>query len=86
MPIELYTAITPSIRHLRPFGSALYVGTPLRGKLGMKAKKKPQQSNSGAVQAFPRLKFSDYEVVENGDDDETVNNISKPPYLKIQIQ
>ncbi|GFV89340.1 retrovirus-related Pol polyprotein from transposon TNT 1-94 [Trichonephila clavipes] len=33
--------IKPSIRHLRPFGSTLYVGTPrpLRGKLDPKAKK-----------------------------------------------
>ncbi|GFR00853.1 retrovirus-related Pol polyprotein from transposon TNT 1-94 [Trichonephila clavata] len=40
-PIELYTGIKPSIRHLRPFGSTLYVGTsrPLRGKLDPKAKK-----------------------------------------------
>ncbi|GFY40580.1 retrovirus-related Pol polyprotein from transposon TNT 1-94 [Trichonephila inaurata madagascariensis] len=36
---------------------------------------KPQQSNSGAVLAFPGLKFSDYEVVENCDYDRTVNNI-----------
>ncbi|GFW03591.1 uncharacterized protein TNCV_3988101 [Trichonephila clavipes] len=37
---------------------------------------KPQQSNSGAVLASPGLKFYDYEVVENGDDDDkTVNNI-----------
>ncbi|GFS81526.1 uncharacterized protein TNCV_3435831 [Trichonephila clavipes] len=37
---------------------------------------KPQQSNSGAVLASPGLKFSDYEVVENCDDeDKTVNNI-----------
>ncbi|GFU40786.1 retrovirus-related Pol polyprotein from transposon TNT 1-94 [Trichonephila clavipes] len=103
----------PSIRHLRPFGSTLYVGTPrpLRGKLDPKAKKgilvgfalgtrgyrvwipedskvietsnvhfqKPQQSNGGAVLASPNLKFSDYEVFENGDDDtdedERVHNI-----------
>ncbi|GFY10359.1 copia protein [Trichonephila clavipes] len=34
-PIELYIGVKPSIRHLRPFGSTLYVGTPrpLRGKL-----------------------------------------------------
>ncbi|GFW98518.1 copia protein [Trichonephila clavipes] len=40
-PIELYIGIKPSIRHLRPFGSTLYVGTPrpLRGKLDPKAKK-----------------------------------------------
>ncbi|GFX09416.1 retrovirus-related Pol polyprotein from transposon TNT 1-94 [Trichonephila clavipes] len=105
--------IKPSIRHLRPFGSTLYVGTPrpLRGKLDPKAKKgilvgfalgtrgyrvwipedskvietsnvrfqKPQQSNGGAVLASPNLKFSDYEVFENGDDDtdedERVHNI-----------
>ncbi|GFS92962.1 retrovirus-related Pol polyprotein from transposon TNT 1-94 [Trichonephila clavipes] len=40
---------------------------------------KPQQSNGGAVLASPNLKFSDYEVFENGDDDtdedERVNNI-----------
>ncbi|GFS37583.1 hypothetical protein TNIN_312121 [Trichonephila inaurata madagascariensis] len=36
---------------------------------------KLQQSNSGAVLASPSLKFPDYEVVENGDDDKTVNNI-----------
>ncbi|GFR31117.1 hypothetical protein TNCT_316521 [Trichonephila clavata] len=36
---------------------------------------KPQQSNSRAVLASPSLKFSDYEVFENGDDNETVNNI-----------
>ncbi|GFY02293.1 copia protein [Trichonephila clavipes] len=112
-PIELYIGIKPSIRHLRPFGSTLYVGTPrpLRGKLDPKAKKgilvgfalgtrgyrvwipedskvietsnvrfqKPQQSNGGAVLASPNLKFSDYEVFENGDDDtdedERVNSI-----------
>ncbi|GFW22180.1 retrovirus-related Pol polyprotein from transposon TNT 1-94 [Trichonephila clavipes] len=112
-PMELYIGIKPSIRHLRPFGSTLYVGTPrpLRGKLDPKAKKgilvgfalgtrgyrvwipedskvietsnvrfqKPQQSNGGAVLASPNLKFSDYEVFENGDDDtdedERVNNI-----------
>ncbi|GFT45876.1 hypothetical protein TNCV_2250221 [Trichonephila clavipes] len=79
-PVELYIGIKPSIRHLRPFGSILYVGTPrrLRGKLDPKAKKgilKPQQSNSGAVLASPGLKFSDYEVVENCEDDKTVNNI-----------
>ncbi|GFU27522.1 retrovirus-related Pol polyprotein from transposon TNT 1-94 [Trichonephila clavipes] len=112
-PIELYIGIKPSIRHLRPFGSTLYVGTPrpLRGKLDPKAKKgilvgfalgtrgyrvwipedskvietsnvrfqKPQQSNGGAVLASPNLKFSDYEVFENGDDDtdedERVHNI-----------
>ncbi|GFX40394.1 retrovirus-related Pol polyprotein from transposon TNT 1-94 [Trichonephila clavipes] len=108
-PIELYIGIKPSIGHLRPFGSILYVGTPrpLRGKLDPKDKKgvlvgfalgtrgcrvwipddsrvietsnvhfqKPQQSNSGAVLAFPGLKFSDYKVVENCDDDKTVNNI-----------
>ncbi|GFS97429.1 hypothetical protein TNCV_733601 [Trichonephila clavipes] len=48
---------------------------------------KPQQSNSGAVQAPPDLKFSDYKVVENGDgvdEDETVNNI--PSYHKIKFQ
>ncbi|GFX42221.1 copia protein [Trichonephila clavipes] len=40
-PIELYIGIKPSIRHLRPFGYILYVGTPrpLRGKLDPKAKK-----------------------------------------------
>ncbi|GFW76637.1 uncharacterized protein TNCV_4943551 [Trichonephila clavipes] len=39
---------------------------------------KPQQSNKEAVLASPGLKFSDYELVENGndvDEDETVNNI-----------
>ncbi|GFQ63864.1 hypothetical protein TNCT_15521 [Trichonephila clavata] len=35
---------------------------------------KPQQSSSGAVLVPPDLKFSDHEVVENGDD-EIVNNI-----------
>ncbi|GFY10628.1 hypothetical protein TNCV_2194491 [Trichonephila clavipes] len=44
-----------------------------------KYKRKPQQSNGGAVLASPNLKFSDYEVFENGDDDtdedERVNNI-----------
>ncbi|GFR25368.1 hypothetical protein TNCT_463961 [Trichonephila clavata] len=35
---------------------------------------KPQQRNNGAVLAPPGLKFSDYEVVEN-DDEETVTNI-----------
>ncbi|GFT70821.1 retrovirus-related Pol polyprotein from transposon TNT 1-94 [Trichonephila clavipes] len=73
---------------LLPFGSTLYVGTPrpLRGKLGLKAKKGIlagfalgtrgyRQSNSGAVLVSPGLKFSDYKVVENGDDDKTVNNI-----------
>ncbi|GFX73365.1 CCHC-type domain-containing protein [Trichonephila clavipes] len=111
-PIELYIGIKLSIRHLRPFGSTLYMGTPrpLRGKLDPKAKKgilvgfalgtrgyrvwipedskvietsnirfqKPQQSNGGAVLVSPNLKFSDYEVFENGDDDtddERVNNI-----------
>ncbi|GFY59246.1 retrovirus-related Pol polyprotein from transposon TNT 1-94 [Trichonephila inaurata madagascariensis] len=38
--------------------------------------RKPQQSNSGDALASPGLKFSDYEVVENCDDDgKTVNNI-----------
>ncbi|GFW22744.1 copia protein [Trichonephila clavipes] len=108
-PIELYIGIKPSIRHLRPFGSTLYVGTPkpLRGKakkgilvgfaLGTRGYRvwipedskaietsnvrfqKPQQSNGGAVLASPNLKFSDYEVFENGDDDtdedERVHNI-----------
>ncbi|GFX65762.1 retrovirus-related Pol polyprotein from transposon TNT 1-94 [Trichonephila clavipes] len=103
-PIELYIGIKPSIRHLRPFGSILYVGIPrpLRGKVDPKAKKgillgfalgtrgyrvwiledskvtetsnvsfqKPQQSNSAAVLASPRLKFSDYKMVENGDDED----------------
>ncbi|GFY30254.1 retrovirus-related Pol polyprotein from transposon TNT 1-94 [Trichonephila clavipes] len=40
---------------------------------------KPQQSNGGAVLASPNLKFSDYKVFENGDDDtdedEGVHNI-----------
>ncbi|GFW17191.1 CCHC-type domain-containing protein [Trichonephila clavipes] len=40
---------------------------------------KPQQSNGGAVLASPNLKFSNYEVFENGDDDtdedERVHNI-----------
>ncbi|GFS84307.1 CCHC-type domain-containing protein [Trichonephila clavipes] len=36
---------------------------------------KPQQRNSGAVLASPGLKFSDYEVVQNCEDDKTVNNI-----------
>ncbi|GFW65660.1 hypothetical protein TNCV_3550831 [Trichonephila clavipes] len=36
---------------------------------------KPQQSNNGAVLASPGLKFSDYKVVENCEDDKTVNNI-----------
>ncbi|GFR19727.1 hypothetical protein TNCT_689511 [Trichonephila clavata] len=36
---------------------------------------KPHQSSSGAVLVPPGLKFSDHEVVENGDDDEIVNNI-----------
>ncbi|GFX28715.1 hypothetical protein TNCV_547421 [Trichonephila clavipes] len=78
-PIELYIGIKPLNRHLRPFGSILYVVTsrPLRDKLDPKAKKgtlKPQQSNSGASSG---LKFSVYEVVENGDDDDdkTLNNI-----------
>ncbi|GFT02235.1 uncharacterized protein TNCV_84881 [Trichonephila clavipes] len=41
-PIELHIAIKPSIRHLRPFGSILYLGTPrpFREKLDLKAKKK----------------------------------------------
>ncbi|GFX09033.1 retrovirus-related Pol polyprotein from transposon TNT 1-94 [Trichonephila clavipes] len=100
--------IKPSIRHLRPFGSILYVRTPrpLRGKLDPKAKKgilvgfapgtryrvwipedsrvietsnvrfqKPQQSNSGVALVSPGFKFSDYEVVENCEDDKTVNSI-----------
>ncbi|GFQ90683.1 hypothetical protein TNCT_67381 [Trichonephila clavata] len=46
---------------------------------------KPQQSSSGAVLLPPGLKFSDHEVVENGDDDEIVNN-SQSPCHKIQIQ
>ncbi|GFY74472.1 hypothetical protein TNIN_7721 [Trichonephila inaurata madagascariensis] len=80
MSTELYIGIKPSIRHLRPFDSTLYVGTsrPLREKLDPKAKNgilKSQQSNSGAVLASPGLKFSDYEVVEGSDVDKTVNNI-----------
>ncbi|GFU78309.1 hypothetical protein TNCV_12111 [Trichonephila clavipes] len=44
----------------KTFGSTLYVETPrpLRGKLDPKLKRKPQQSNGGAVLASPNLKFS----------------------------
>lgn len=40
-PIELYTGSKPSVRHLREFGSTVYVGVPkqLRGKLDPKARK-----------------------------------------------
>ncbi|GFY68562.1 uncharacterized protein TNIN_79231 [Trichonephila inaurata madagascariensis] len=36
---------------------------------------KPQQSNSGVVIASPGLKFSDYKVVEHGNDVIKLNNI-----------
>lgn len=40
-PIELYTGTKPSVRHLRKFGSTVYVGVPKqhRGKLDPKARK-----------------------------------------------
>ncbi|GFW78822.1 retrovirus-related Pol polyprotein from transposon TNT 1-94 [Trichonephila clavipes] len=60
-PIELYIG-TRGYRVWIPEDSKVIETSNVRFQ-------KPQQSNGGAVLASPNLKFSDYEVFENGDDD-----------------